>query len=250
MDKVLSFFTPKRSRHRMKTTGNAYVNRPVICGIGSYNHPRSSLIYPLLISKGLKMAARTRQKPFFYFAAWTLLGTISILIGFALLRLLVPPASGKVNLVVETILGVLGFGILLPLVQWIVLSRFLSNAYWWLIASFTSLLLGLSIDLLVTRWITYPIPGAFSIGMSTAFGLITGTAQWAYLRHHFSKATIWIFASALGWGLTSIAAGTVIDSFFAQVLFGLIPALFTGSALFYLMSASPHQSSDGLSGIS
>jgi hypothetical protein len=128
------------------------------------------------------MAARTRQKRFFHFAAWTLLGTISILVGFALLRLLVPPASGKVNLVVETILGVLGFGILLPLVQWIVLSRFLSNAYWWLIASFTSLLLGLSIDLLVTRWITYPIPGAFSIGMSTAFGLITGAAQWALIR--------------------------------------------------------------------
>lgn len=192
------------------------------------------------------MKDKSRPKPFIYFTAWTILGTISTFAGFTLLRILVNPTAGKGNPIITTILGVLGFGILLPLVQWIILRRFLPDAYWWLVVSFAALALGLLIDQIVNRLVTYPIQVTFTIGMSVSFGLIVGTAQWLYLRHHFSKAIIWIFASALGWGLTTVATGMVIDSFFEQVLFGLMPALTTGLGLVYLLQEPFQESPNGL----
>jgi hypothetical protein len=72
-------------------------------------------------------------------------------------------------------------------------------------------------------------------GMTLGFGLLVGSAQWIYLRRHLPHAARWIVASALGWGAMSLITGPVIDELVEGLLYGLIPATFTGIAFVVLV---------------
>jgi hypothetical protein len=154
----------------------------------------------------------------------------------------VNPAAGKGNPVAYSMLAVLGFGIMLPLAQWIILRQWLPNTYWWLVASLIGFGLGLVIDLIMSYLGIYPIRAVSTLGSSIVFGLVIGTAQWTYLRRHLPNSVLWIFASALGWGLMTVTTGMDIDGLLEQILFGLIPALCTGLSLVYLLYVSSRES--------
>ena len=91
------------------------------------------------------------------------------------------------------------------------------------------------VDLVMSSLGAYPIQAVSTVGMSIAFGLIVGTPQCIYLRRYVANAALWIGASALGWGLTTVATGMVIEGLAEQVLFGLIPAVCTGLTFLYFL---------------
>jgi hypothetical protein len=82
-----------------------------------------------------------------------------------------------------------------------------------------------------------PIQGAIRVLLFTiSYGIIVGFAQWVFLRQYVQNASLWVFASAIGWGIMTMTTGAIIEGLLEMLLFSAIPAISTGIALVYFLS--------------
>ena len=77
-------------------------------------------------------------------------------------------------------------------------------------------------------------------------GLAVGVGQWLLLRHRLPRASWWIGANVVGWGLLGlITPGNTLNQFALFVL-GSIPACITSAMLAVLMNqVKPTQPNSG-----
>ena len=105
------------------------------------------------------------------------------------------------------ILGILlgvPFGAVIGILQWLVLRRHISCAYWWISATVAGLALGTPLGIVALRPL---FTGPTSIGGSSYFvllaalvpGIIVGLLQRLVLRRHFDRTWWWMAPSALNW---------------------------------------------------
>lgn len=141
--------------------------------------------------------------------------------------------------ITEDYLGIYVFvpvvGLLTGVVQYGLLRRYLSHMGWWVLATTGGWLLGV---LLIA------IPGFLnltheSFNLDLAFivmGFSIGVGQWLLLQRHLPKATWWIVANVIGWGLLAlITVGNSIGQFGLLTL-GFLPACATAAMLAVLMN--------------
>ncbi len=173
---------------------------------------------------------------------WIILSITAILFGFLVLRFPFAPSGGKGNIITDLLAGLVLFGFL-PLAQWIVIRQLIPRAYRWIIASLLAFIVAFLLDLLLTILGIPTFTQGSSILLSFILGCIIGISQWTILRQYFQKAGWWIAASAIGWGLSTVVTGYVIEIPLEYLAIGAIPATVTGIALIFIIPESQGRSS-------
>lgn len=181
---------------------------------------------------------RTRKR-WVAFGGWVILSISVILLAFLVLRILITPATGKGNPVLDALTGIFTFGILLPFAQWIIIHQFFPNSNAWLFVSLFGLLIIFAIDFAITTIGIMPSQGAIRIiSMAISYGAIVGVAQWLFLRQYVENASLWVFANALGWGIMTMMTGAIVEGLLEILVFSALPAITTGITLVYFLSSS------------
>ena len=165
------------------------------------------------------------------------------LLSFALLAL-AKILFGPLN--EDRILGyiVLPLAVLLPvLLQWLVLRHLFRPAAPWIAASIAGWASVVVVGIVTTRVsveFMQMILGAGFLPLAFALlGLMLGAAQWLVLRQHAARASWYVLASALGWPALILVIGPTINNLAEMTAIGLVPALFTGAALAYMLGKVP-----------
>ena len=120
-------------------------------------------------------------------------------------------------------------GISLAVAQWLLMRLHFPRAAWWLPATF----LGWTtpIFLLVTVLpISQATQQAQVATLLASAGVTMGCLQFLVLRPHRPRSAWWVLASALGWLLLAFSLPIPIQSQFAILAVGAVPAAVTGMA--------------------
>ena len=113
-----------------------------------------------------------------------------------------------------------GVGILIGAAQWVVLRRYFSQAWWWIVASAAGWIVGWAI--IMSGLVVSPGESLFTAIVSGAiFGLTMGVAQWIILRRWVKLSSLWILLSIPGWTVGLIGLlGTILAGAAAGVITG------------------------------
>ena len=187
-----------------------------------------------------------------FYPAWILLSTLAIPLAlgltFAVLSLIIDQIGGFifVNGQQRTTEDYLFLFIFVPLFclltsffQYILLRRCLPKMGWWIVATGLGWMSVWVILQMSFSWFgsNFNLILGFSL-----IGTLIGFFQWLLLRQRLPKATWWILANTLGWGLAAFGMYTPVKngSILAQLsLVGFVPALITGFAWWYLLKPTP-----------
>lgn len=130
---------------------------------------------------------------------------------------------------------VVTWGCALGLSQWLVVRRYFTNAGRWGIAT--------SISFVVSFYAVFFI-GILPLWLSfSIIGLVVGFAQWMVVRHLGGNSGLWIFASALSWGLSilSLSIFTAVGEIWWQFVFiGLVYGTISGWTLLSIFQNKIH----------
>jgi hypothetical protein len=131
--------------------------------------------------------------------------------------------------------------LLIGIVQYRLLRRYLPRMGWWLLATISGWLGGFVLILgwgqIVTHWwsaTAVPEPWAVAL-VFIVLGLCVGLGQWLLLRRRLPRAGWWIVANVVGWSLLFLINGKSIG-LFELLTIGLLPASVTAVAFTWLMS--------------
>ena len=143
--------------------------------------------------------------------------------------------------------ALIGTGI--GLVQWLVLSRYLPRAGWWIPAT----ILGFAIGKAAGDSLAGHITGLLGFALGGAMiGFLVGIAQWCVLSKKIPKPGWWILASAVGWaaGWTIInimdesAGGPISTIYLIGALGAAVAGLITGAAMVRLSQINPEPAAE------
>jgi hypothetical protein len=168
---------------------------------------------------------------------WILATTLGWLVGFAICEALKSfldslSADGAV------------IGISIGISQWFVLRRRIDGAAWWIPAS----IVGYAIGKFAADAVIQAETGMLGVVLSgVVIGIAAGFAQWVVLVRHFSRAELWVVASALGWavGWTVISAvdesvgGPTASTYFIGATGAAMAGVITAVALTWLLRSRP-----------
>jgi len=123
--------------------------------------------------------------------------------------------------ILSAYLGVVGAGILVGTLQWLILRKEIVRSFQWVLPSFGAMaLFGIVIFGAGLGWV-------IGIGL---LGTLVGVLQWLVLKQRIPRAGWWILASTLGW-IAGIPAGSVVGWNGLGAVYGAI----TGLALVLLL---------------
>ena len=128
--------------------------------------------------------------------------------------------------IVSLLMGVLQYGLL---------RRYLPRMGWWVLATSGGWLLGLFL-ISGSFWFDFCTYESCRIDLAfIVLGLSIGVGQWLLLRRRLPRAGWWIGANVVGWGLLALITSTPLNSYrlFAA---GFLPACVTAATLALLMN--------------
>lgn len=203
-----------------------------------------------------------RKPNWFIYPAWIALNSLSIPIAFAiswtLISLVVKvvgstiQAGGQTHITEDFLLTYIfgpTLGLVIGLLQYLLLRRYLPRIVWWIAAT----TVGYSLGQIVGYTLTTNLYGAvdvrtvwFKTLMTTLAGGAMGLAQWLVLRKCVRQSTLWILANVfgwvvLGWGMSTLSNQMVIPA--VGIL--LVPGITTSLALWYFLDRLPKQEDNG-----
>jgi hypothetical protein len=134
------------------------------------------------------------------------------------------------------ILGIL-IGVTFGVLQWLILRRHITRAYWWIAATTGGLGLGMALGLLLLSqaysgqtWVSGPIvTGLYLLLNSIVAGVVVGLLQRLVLRRHFNGTWLWMLSSALTWPMYLLYHGESVEV--ATMVHEAISMLYWGLAL-------------------
>ena len=194
------------------------------------------------------MIANHEKPGWFFYLLWILLSSLCLPVAFFLdliiLRILILFAGdfiyvGGVRQLTEDYLGIYSFipivGLLIGLLQYGLLRRYLHHMGWWVLATMGGWLLGVFL-ILIPGWLHWT-NSTFNLDLAfIVMGVSIGVGQWLLLRRRFLHASWWIGANLVGWGLVAlIQDGNSFDQFILFA-FGFLPACVTALMLALLMN--------------
>ena len=200
-------------------------------------------------NRNREMLATIHKKPeWFFYPAWIILTSLCVPIAFFLdlvvLRIVIRFVGvyiyvNGVRHITEDYLALYPFvpivGLLTGVLQYGLLRHCLPRMGWWVLATTGGWLLGVLL-ILIPSWLNWT--NAFS-NIDLVFvvmGLSIGVGQWLLLRRRLPRASWWIGANIVGWGLLGlITVGNSIGQFGLFAL-GLLPACVTAIVLALLLN--------------
>ena len=171
-------------------------------------------------------------RPAALWLAWVLAGTGGA--GLAIAGLYLVMSLLKFDSVAGTaLLALVLLAVLTSAAQLAVLTRVRPLTAGWFLASLAGWFTGAAISLSLGQFSSsIPLP------MLVLMGGCLGLAQWVILKNHFSEAELWLPASVLGWTALGLATSGGFSIPQDLLLLGLVPAIFTGTALVYMTQKS------------
>jgi hypothetical protein len=191
------------------------------------------------------------KKPeWFFYPAWIILTALCVPIAFILSLIIVQVivnfvgdfiyVDGVRRITEDYLFDYIFFptmGLLMGIVQYGLLRRYLPRMGWWVLATAGSWLLGVLL-ILASGWLN--LWTIETSGLDTAFivlGLSIGVGQWLVLRRRLSWAGWWIGANVVGWALLAVMTGDPMHQSGLLAL-GFLPACVTAATLAVLMNRS------------
>lgn len=144
-----------------------------------------------------------------FWMLWILATTLGWLLGWSLF--------GRLD-----VMGELGIGLAVGILQWLVLRSRIPDAYWWIVATAG----GWAIGWMVVMFVVEPGSGVLA---GALIGAVVGLTQWLVLRQHVPLADWWLVVSTLGWVVGLMA-------FLGPSLVGAVTGAATGVALERLLN--------------
>ncbi|MBZ0303602.1 MAG: hypothetical protein K8J31_27935 [Anaerolineae bacterium] len=139
---------------------------------------------------------------------------------------------------------VLAVALLLAVLQWIVIRRYVFQARQWIGFSLGGW--GAAIGMLILASRAGGVVAQISIqpemmpyGMFAIMGFALGSTQWLFLRRDVPNAGWWIPASIVGWLLAGLVIGPSINHLAEMAVLGTAPAVVTGATLVWLLRQPP-----------
>jgi hypothetical protein len=194
------------------------------------------------------MIANNEKPRWFFYPIWIILTSLCVPIAFfidlVILRIIISFVGefiyvNGVRHITEDYLGIYPFvpvvGFLTGILQYGLLRRYLPRMSWWVLATTGGWLLGLLL-IVIPSWLNW-MDGSFNLDLAfILMGLAIGVGQWLSLRRRVPRASWWIGANVVGWGLLGlITAGNSIGQFGLFTL-GFVPACVTAAVLAVLMN--------------
>ena len=204
------------------------------------------------------MIANNEKPRWFYYPTWIILTSLCVPIAFfidlVILRIIISFVGdfiyvNGVRHITEDYLSIYTFvpivGLLTGVMQYGLLRRYLPRIGWWVLATTGGWLLGVVL-IVISSWLNWA-DGPFNLDLAfILMGLAIGVGQWPLLRRRLPRASWWIGANVVGWGLLAlITAGNALGQF-ALFTLGFLPACVTAAMLAVLMNqVNPTQPIDG-----
>lgn len=133
----------------------------------------------------------------------------------------------------------LSLGMFVGIVQWLVIKRYLSNAYRWIGATFLGYMLCLLIITLGNALHFGRVGLLDDVLLLGLFGIAVGISQWWILRKSFQQAWLWVLVNAIGFLvfliLVAYPAGSLAELLFFGTILGTVSAFFSGAALIWIV---------------
>ena len=109
----------------------------------------------------------------------------------------------------------------------------------WVWGNISALLLCSAFIAITANFLDITITEAWlaTVAFAAIYGTFVGLAQWYVLRSYLSNVFFWIILNISAFLSGLFAIGESIIGLFGLTLIGIIPALFTGSALLWLLRA-------------
>jgi hypothetical protein len=194
------------------------------------------------------MIAKHEKPRWFFYPIWIILTSLCVPIAFfvtlVILRIIISFVGDFIYVgggrhITEDYLAIYTFvpvlGLLTGVIQYGMLRRYLPGMGWWVLATIGGWLLGMLL-IAIPIWLHWTDG---SINLDLAFilmGLGIGVGQWLLLRRLLPRASWWIGANVVGWGLLGLmTTGNTLDQFGLFTL-GSIPACVTAAMLAVLMN--------------
>jgi hypothetical protein len=194
------------------------------------------------------MIANFEKPRWFFYPIWIVLTSscvpIAFFIDLVILRIIISFVGDFIYVdgvrhITEDYLSMYAFipiaGFVTGVMQYRLLRRYLSRMGWWVLATIGGWLMG-ALLIAISAWRNWP---AGSLSLDLAFilmGLTIGVGQWLLLRRRLPRASWWIGANVVGWGLLAlITAGNTLEQYGLFTL-GFLPACVTAAMLAVLMN--------------
>ena len=201
------------------------------------------------------MQTDNRKPAWLFYPGWVALSAISIPIAWsitwAIVSRIVQVVGGRIQVagqshITEDFIG--GYvllpmlGLLIGVLQYLLLRRYLPRMVWWIPATFLGwalplILLGLaSVGWLPALAIDPVWSGALGFAL---IGASIGVCQWLVLRRRIHRAALWVLASILGWGMSGLVSGETISSQLDVIALALLPPTAASVAWWLLLDKLP-----------
>jgi hypothetical protein len=193
---------------------------------------------------------RTRNFDFMLWLMWVIASTAAVWVSFGVLfGLIIIATSIFPNINEDRMFGYIMFPVtaaILGVFQWLILRKWIPRSGWWILATIIGLVGGITLvggaDQALSHITGQAWIGDLRPGLLTEYlliGLLLALAQLPILWRHFRGTIIWLLSSMIGWLVLGLIVGESIDRTSDIFAVGVIPALFTGFALIWLIR-KPH----------
>jgi hypothetical protein len=193
------------------------------------------------------MIANHEKPRWFFYPIWVILTSLCIPITFVIVLSILRIIIGFVGDIIyvdgvrhitEDYLAMYLFipiaSLLIGVVQYMLLRRYLPRMGGWVLATIGGWILGVLLIAIPDwqHWTAAPIRMDLALIL---MGLVVGAGQWLLLRQRLPRAGWWIGANVGGWGLLGlITPGNALDQFTLWIV-GFIPACLTAAMLAVLI---------------
>jgi hypothetical protein len=201
-----------------------------------------------LTKKEFSMTTIHKKPEWFFYPAWIILQVISFpiayILSFVILRVITDVVGDYIYVdgvrhitvdylalysfvpIVSLVMGVLQYGLL---------RRYLPRMGWWVLATTGGWLLGVLL-ILISGWLNFWTSESFDVDLAfIVLGFSIGVGQWLLLRRRLPRAGWWIGANVVGWVLLGLITGGPLHQFGLLGL-GFLPACVTAAMLALLMN--------------
>jgi len=200
------------------------------------------------------MQADNRKPAWLFYPGWVALSAISIPIAWsitwAIVSRIVQVVGGRIQVagqshITEDFIGAYVLlpmlGLLIGVLQYLLLRRYLPRMVWWIPATVLGWALPLLLGLASVGWLpALAIDPVWSGALGFALiGASIGVCQWLVLRRRIHRATLWVLASILGWGMSGLVSGETISSQLDVIALALLPPTAVSLAWWLLLDKLP-----------
>jgi len=200
------------------------------------------------------MQTDNRKPAWLFYPGWVALSAISIPIAWAITWAIVSrivqvvgeriQVAGESHITEDFIGGYVllpMLGLLIGVLQYLLLRRYLPRMVWWIPATVLGWALPLLLGLASVGWLpALAMDPVWSGALGFALiGASIGVCQWLVLRRRIHRATLWVLASILGWGMSGLVIGETISSQSDVIALALLPPTAVSLAWWLLLDKLP-----------